>query len=567
MEKERFRSVVKKIVILPMSVMGLFTVVSFVACFFVYIHMKNEILNSNLSSVQISQNQLAYQMEQIDSSFWEYWDSNEANQLLASFRPGTAQKKYAIYESEASAWMTMNVSVHQDLQGIMIYYENIDHFMFRGVSNFEMHQYLRERISRQTGDYNTWKVVQVHNHYYLLNVYKYGKLLAAAWIPVSDLERQLRLSDDAYLGRVYFCDQQMNNTLPDPALNQAIAEETSDDSTLRVEDLTYYNKIARGKDNSIHMGILIPRKQLITSFPIGIRVIFVLLVLTLLCVPLIISWLQKKIARPLRAIDDAMTMIGEGNMDYRIEHPVQKKTDEIDRLIRRFNEMMDEINELGFKLYESKIREQQIELKYISQQIRPHFILNALNIIYTYDVTEFDLVKKMVLHLTDYFRYIVNLRVNFLDLEQEMHHVQNYLYIQKERYMDGFEFIVEWEIETARLQIPPLIIQTFVENSIKYALHTRGILYIFVLASIEDDRLKLMIADTGSGYDEATMQKLAHFLETREHQEGLGVGIENAIERMDLLYDRTETVRFRNALSGGAVVELYLPILKKDTHS
>lgn len=253
-------------------------------------------------------------------------------------------------------------------------------------------------------------------------------------------------------------------------------------------------------------------------------------------------------------------------MDYRINHlPPSKKYDEIDRLIIRFNEMMDEINELGFKLYESKIREQQIELKYISQQIRPHFILNALNIIYTYDVTEFDLVKKMVLHLTEYFRYIVNLRVNFLDLELEMHHVQNYLSIQKERYMDSFEYIVEWEIETAGILIPPLVIQTFVENSIKYALHTRDIVYIFVLASIEEGQLKLMIADTGNGYGEETLQRLNNFLETREHQEGLGVGIENVIERMDILYEQCESIRFRNALSGGAVVEIYLPIKPKET--
>lgn len=566
MEQEKFQSIVKKIVILPLSVMGLFTIVSLVSFFFVYVNMTNQILDGNLNSVQISQNQLGYQLSQIDKAFWEYWDSNDSHKILSQIQPHTSRNKYAVAESVAANWMRTTVDIQQNLQGIMMYYKNINHFMFRGISNFEMHDYLRDRIESQTGSFNSWEIVKLHNHYYLINVYQQGNLQAAAWIPVSDLEQNLQLADKAYLGEVYFYDSQHVNTLKDPDANLIIQDGDRNGRSIKIGDMTYYHKITRDKDHSINMGILIPRQKIIASFPVAVRIIFILLILTLICVPTIISWLQKKIATPIKIMDDAMTIIGEGHMDYRINHlPPSKKYDEFDRLIIRFNEMMDEINELGFKLYESKIREQQIELKYISQQIRPHFILNALNIIYTYDVTEFDLVKKMVLHLTEYFRYIVNLRVNFLDLELEMHHVQNYLSIQKERYMDSFEYIVEWEIETASLLIPPLVIQTFVENSIKYALHTRDIVYIFVLASIEQGQLKIMIADTGNGYGEETLQRLNNFLETREHQEGLGVGIENVIERMDILYEQCESIRFRNALSGGAVVEIYLPTKPNET--
>ena len=69
--------------------MGLFTVVSLVSFFFVYINMTNQILDSNLNSVQISQNQLGYQMSQIDKAFWEYWDSNDAHKILSQIQPET----------------------------------------------------------------------------------------------------------------------------------------------------------------------------------------------------------------------------------------------------------------------------------------------------------------------------------------------------------------------------------------------------------------------------------------------------------------------------------------------
>ena len=64
-------------------------------------------------------------------------------------------------------------------------------------------------------------------------------------------------------------------------------------------------------------------------------------------------------------------------MEYRIPLKEKKYFNEYDRLIIKFNEMMDNVNELEFILYKTKIKEQRTELKYISQQIRPHFISNT----------------------------------------------------------------------------------------------------------------------------------------------------------------------------------------------
>ena len=148
-----------------------------------------------------------------------------------------------------------------------------------------------------------------------------------------------------------------------------------------------------------------------------------------------------------------------------------------------------------------------------------------------------------------------------MEVEKELRHVENYLNIQKERYQDRFEFFVEWEIQTERLLIPPLIIQTFVENCIKYAIKHEGTVFIYALASIEKDRLKLMVADTGPGFSKQALEQIRQFIKTREIREELGVGIQNAIERLDILYEGQVEVTVRNALSGGAVVELYLPML------
>jgi len=69
-----------------------------------------------------------------------------------------------------------------------------------------------------------------------------------------------------------------------------------------------------------------------------------------------------------------------------------------------------------------------------------------------------------------------------------------------------------------------------------------------------------LIADSGEGFSEEVLKKLRHFAAVREGDEELGVGIQNAVERLDLLYEERVGVEMRNALSGGAVVELFLPM-------
>ena len=285
----------------------------------------------------------------------------------------------------------------------------------------------------------------------------------------------------------------------------------------------------------------------------------VITLLSVLLMPIYILWLQKKIAIPFRSIDHAVQRIGEGDMEYRIKMEEKGAYDEFDRLAVQINTTMDQLNELEYNLYISKIKEQRTELKYISQQIRPHFILNALNVIYTYNESEFPLVKEMILYLTQYFRYIVNLRVDFVEVEKEFHHVENYLNIQKMRYGDRFSYMVQWSVQAKEMLIPPLILQTFVENCVKYGMKSGDASFICVLASVEQGRLKLTVSDTGSGFSEEALEQIYHFIETREYSDQLGVGIQNAIERMDILYEGDVEVKISNVPSGGSLIEIFLP--------
>ncbi len=55
-------------------------------------------------------------------------------------------------------------------------------------------------------------------------------------------------------------------------------------------------------------------------------------------------------------------------------------------------------------------------MRFLSQQIQPHFILNAMNILYSYEKEEYPLIQKMILCLSKYFRYVVNANTDFVKL-------------------------------------------------------------------------------------------------------------------------------------------------------
>ena len=126
--------------------------------------------------------------------------------------------------------------------------------------------------------------------------------------------------------------------------------------------------------------------------------------------------------------------------------------------------------------------------------------------------------------------------------------------------MDAFDFFVEWESGVSDCHIPPLIIQTFAENCLKYGKRCDEPMFVYVLANEQDGLLKLVIADSGNGFSGEVLEKIETFIKTREYCDDLGIGIQNAIERMDILYGKHVDVHIHNALYGGAVVELFLPL-------
>ena len=142
------------------------------------------------------------------------------------------------------------------------------------------------------------------------------------------------------------------------------------------------------------------------------------------------------------------------------------------------------------------------KIKVMLSQIKPHFLFNTLNIIRSLITKDPDTAVEAVDHFADY------LRENMTSLElagcvsftEELHHVENYLYIEKLRFQDHIN--IEYDIKTVDFILPALSLQILVENSVKHGISPKKESGWIKIRTTEDsDFFMVVCEDNGVGFD------------------------------------------------------------------
>ena len=564
-----YRSVLKRVVLWPLIIMLFLSIAVFVTAMLNYDQTRKQETENHLSVMRSGYIHMQNIMRQCEYTFARYFSTEPSSGILKNVSEGAQHTEYLEAMVDSIRILEPLKKDNEIVEGIFLYFPNIPSLNFRGGSQKDFHDTLSEKLTREDAIYNQWHLMSTDSSRYIVYIMRSQKACCGCWMRADYVITRLGLeTDDLKNGEFYIADRFGNNTLSEGNLHDAAASEQIGIESLKDGKKTYRNYVVpdSAKIEAVYLGLLIPRGNLFGQMPLLHRIIFLTAFLGFASTIIVVLWLNSRISRPVFLLKEAMERYGSGDVEYRLEERSTRTADEFDILGHSLNQMMDQVSELEYNLYETKLKEQDINLKYISQQIRPHFILNALNVIYTYKEDEFPLVKKMVIYLVNYFRYIVNLRVDFVELRYEFRHIENYLKIQRERTQNQIDFLVEWEHSVSDVLIPPLILQTFVENSIKYAV-SDNTLFIILRGYEENGSLKIRISDTGQGFDEKTLQNIHTFLETRKEDGSLGVGIVNTVQRMDILYHGKVDLKVENTPSGGACTEICLPLLRREeTH-
>lgn len=175
------------------------------------------------------------------------------------------------------------------------------------------------------------------------------------------------------------------------------------------------------------------------------------------------------------------------------------------------------------------------ELSALKSQINPHFIFNSLNNIRSLVAEDGEKARDSITHLSDLLRFSIQFdQYEKVSLEKEMEVVKDYLELESIQLEERLDYSFEIAEDSWELNLPPMIIQTLVENAIKHSINelpNGG--KVIIESELSDDYLKIFVKNSG---------------QLKNHQPGkrTGIGIKNSRERLRLLYGEKASLSVEN---------------------
>ena len=188
----------------------------------------------------------------------------------------------------------------------------------------------------------------------------------------------------------------------------------------------------------------------------------------------------------------------------------------------------------------------ETELNMLRSQSNPHFLFNTLNLINTEISNDPNNAKEIVYDLADLLRKNINMAQQvFTTLAEEMKLVSLYLTLQEKRFKDRLSFNIKLAPGTKLLQIPALLLQPVIENTVKYAVAPYASkAHILVETNLVKGRLVIVVRDSGPAFDETQIVE--------------GNGMRILRKTLALHYEDDYDIQLKSTASGG-VFTLSLP--------
>ena len=204
-----------------------------------------------------------------------------------------------------------------------------------------------------------------------------------------------------------------------------------------------------------------------------------------------------------------------------------------------------------------------LELKSLRAQMNPHFIFNSLNSVNSFISKNDDRsANKYLSQFSRLMRMVLeNSKHDFVSLDSEIEILKLYLELEHLRFQDKFDydFTIGEGIKKDEIEIPPMLIQPFIENSVWHGLRyleEKGKLLVSVQK--QEGKLLWIIEDNGIGREKSAE------LKTKNQQIGKSTGMKNIDDRLRILNKMNNTnmeVRVMDLNDGttGTKVEISIP--------
>lgn len=284
------------------------------------------------------------------------------------------------------------------------------------------------------------------------------------------------------------------------------------------------------------------------------------IIITILSI-IIILYIRQWMIKPITRLTERLSQLGDSIPPS--EFFISEGILEIDKANDKLNKVIFDMQELKIREYHSQLELKKIELNYLKNQIRPHFYLNMLSMIHSMLQTKnYKEIEELTILTSNYLRHLFMANQDFSELKDEVQHIKDYLEIQRIRYGNSIYFSLNYNDDLQNTLVPSLLLQTFIENTIKHGFSFQDLFTILLsikkVKTENSDYIQICIEDNGPGFSEEILSKLNQ-KQSLITEDGHHIGITNTIERLNLLYPNDYTITFENNEEGGAKILLLIP--------
>lgn len=267
--------------------------------------------------------------------------------------------------------------------------------------------------------------------------------------------------------------------------------------------------------------------------------------------------LSGSIARRLSKVVEKMNQ-------YRDKMPVKfennEDQDEIGQLVGNYNMMVDRINDLMAEQTETAEKLKVSEVKALQAQINPHFLYNMLDMInWLAKSGQQEKVSVAIQTLSKFYKLTLSKKNITIPIGEELRHVSLYVELQNMRFENKIDFIIDVPDEIMDYEIPKLVLQPIVENSILHGIFEKESKAgnIVIMAWMEGGDIIFTVSDTGMGIRPERLETILDG--TEESERGSNIGIYNTHMRLKYLYGENYGLHFESDYGQGTEVQVRIP--------
>ena len=181
------------------------------------------------------------------------------------------------------------------------------------------------------------------------------------------------------------------------------------------------------------------------------------------------------------------------------------------------------------RLRQVETNQLQAELRQLRAQIQPHFLFNTLNSIYALALRQDERTADTVVKLAEFMRYTTyDAHADRVLLQNEINYISNYIDLQKARLREAVTVDYRLTGEAHQLLIAPLLLFSLIENAFKYGVNPDEESLIRIYLTIRGTSLHLEVVN--------------NIVPVSPIESGNGIGLQNARQRLRLLYPATHTL-------------------------